>query len=112
VERQKRQRGPSQLLKAPVPRPKPSVERTLSRSQLLQRLFISESELIQPPISSALFTSSLSRLKLTFPDLTTSWSFELIDSEFLADLDFLTGAMLDEVLVRVGGVGLMDEGER
>jgi hypothetical protein len=33
----------------------------------------------------------------TLPDLTTSWSFELMDSEVLDDLDFLTGAIVYEV---------------
>jgi len=32
----------------------------------------------------------------TFPDLTTNCSLELIDSEFFADLDFLTGAIVAE----------------
>jgi len=74
---------PSQRF-APVPR-------TPSRSKLLQSLLVTESILkpnqlqTPPPCQS---------VTLTFPDLTTSWRRELIDSDVLADLDFLTGAMM------------------
>lgn len=44
----------------------------------------------------------------TLPDLTTSWSFELMFSEVLADLLFLTGAILS--VLGVGEVGGLSRG--
>jgi hypothetical protein len=52
--------------------------------------------LIPPSIR---YPSEATKTKPTFPDLQTNCRRELIDSEFFADLDFLTGAIVVDIYV-------------
>jgi len=68
---------------------------TLSSPKLLQSLLVAKGELRHQRPPSRRVTIN----PLTLPDLTTSWSLELMFSEDLADLDFLTGAILSVLVV-------------
>jgi len=73
---------------------------TLSVTEVLESLLVTESVLNNNIRMMSMCLGSFVRLREepTFPLLTTSCNLELIDSEVLAALDFLTGAILVDEL--------------